>query len=86
MRYRVIVGDRNTVRGVVELEANNRQVTKEGTLILYADAEGMNAIVTYAAGAWRSITDVELFKAAFKAGQSDENPGRREAARSVQAV
>lgn len=86
MRYRIIVGDRHTVRGVVELEAANRKITQDGVLILFADEGGQEMIVTYAAGAWRSITDVERFKAAFRAGQSDENPGRREAQRPLQTV
>ena len=62
-RYRIIVGDRNTVRGVVELEAASYGITEQGVLALHAEDHGV--IVTYAPGAWRSITDVERFKAAF---------------------
>ena len=85
MRYRIVVGDRNTVRGVVEIEATGYQM-KDGALLIYDDAGATTVIVTYAEGAWRSITDVEKFRAALKAGSSDENPTGRQTPRPFQAV
>lgn len=85
MRYRIVVGDRNTVRGVVEIEAAGYSIT-EGMLNIFEDPELRHVFVTYANGAWRSITDVETFRTALKAGSSDENPARRETPRSLQAL
>lgn len=85
MRYRIVVGDRNTVRGVVEIEAAGYSIT-EGMLNIFADVGLQHVFVTYASGAWRSITDVETFRAALKAGSSDENPTGRQTTRPVQAV
>lgn len=84
MRYRIVVGDRNTVRGVVEIDAASYGITEQGVLSLLDDSHAL--IVLYAPGAWRSITDVERFRAAIKAGSSDENPARRETPRSLQAI
>lgn len=84
MRLRIVVGDRNTVRGVVELECA-RYVITERDVVVVEDTDGQ-PIVSYLPGAVRSITDVERFNNAFRAGNSDENPGRRQASRSVQAV
>lgn len=83
MLLRVVVGDRNTVRGVVELEAS--RFTVDGEMVTIYDAEGQ-PIVTYLPGACRSITDVDRFKAALKAGMSDENSRGRGTTRPLQAV
>ena len=87
MRYRVVVGDRYTVRGVVELEATCYELTELGALIIkVAQDDGLLPIVTYGPGMWRSITCADLWEGAFKRGTSDENSRRREAPRSVPAV
>jgi len=67
----------------VELEAKGYSVTAEGALLVTGDS---GTIVTWAPGAWRSILDNEAFKAAYKAGNADENPGRRQATRPIQAI
>ena len=86
MLYRIVVGDRNTVRGVVELDAVGYDITALGALVITAASVPPQPMVTYAPGAWRSITDVERFKAALKAGISDENSGRRQETRPSQAL
>jgi hypothetical protein len=73
-----------TAHGVVELEAKAAQVTAEGALRVIGETDVM--IATWAPGSWRCVLDNAAYKAAFKAGTSDENSRRREAQRSLQAL
>jgi hypothetical protein len=69
VRYRVVSGDAGALRGIVELMAQSYSVTQQGTLIIMGEK---GKLAEYAAGAWRSIVDVEAFNAALKGGSGDE--------------
>ena len=83
MLYRVVIGDTQQVRGIVELELWGYQVTDSGHLIVLETAD--KHIGTWAAGQWRSIVVVEAFNRARKAGVGEDSRGRQ-APRQIQAV
>lgn len=85
MLYRVVIGDVQQVRAVLELELASYIVSELGSLVIYEDGTPQRVIGTWAPGQWRSIVEVESWERARKAGVG-ENPRGRIAPRQVQAV
>lgn len=84
MLCRIVVGDAQQVRGIVELEVANYSETESGALRIFDEAG--KEIGRWATGRWHSIVAVEAWNQARKAGVGDENPGRRQAPRPLQAL
>lgn len=85
MKFRVVVGDSRQVRGVVELEAHSYSITDQGTLVILGGNTPPHPIVTYAPGAWRSVVEVEGFRAALQPGSVSDEATKIENSRRRQA-
>lgn len=83
MLYRVVIGDAQQVRAIVELELSGYVITEQGALCVHADPQSV--IGVWAPGQWRSIMEVESWNRARKAGVGEDTRGRQ-ASRPLQAL